>query len=182
MTQPTPEQLAAVAQAQTPAEYMAAAQAAGATGDAEAAAAAGAHAVSAPDFAEQLRQVQADNAAQIAALEAAFQQQLDALRAGLPVPSTDPVVGTARNLSAGVKLLTDAYPSAGRVGGLVKANAELASAVAEHDDGSKVEAPDPDLINRVISAFRRFAAANPQLETGLVEHAAVVVEDLLDEV
>ena len=177
-TGPTAEQLAAVNQAQTPGEYAAAAAAAGLTGDAEGLAAAGAAPVTAPDFSELVRKVQADNQAQIEALEASFRQQLDALRAGMPIPAGDPKVGVTRNLSAGLKLLTDSYPNAGRLAPLVEANGELAAAVAEPGpDDPPAEAPGEDLVQRVLTTFRRFARANPTLETGLLEHAAQVAED-----
>lgn len=174
---PDPALLQAVNQAQTPAEYMAAAQAAGLTGDAEQAAAAGAAPVTPPDYGAMLAQFQVDQQDQIAKLRADFEAQVAALQAGIPAPTVDPVVSTARNLSAGLQVLVDAYPYALRRDPLVKAAGELGAAVAEDPQGGKVAAPDPELVARTIKVFRRFAAANPQLETGLLEHAAQVTED-----
>jgi hypothetical protein len=169
--------LRAVNEAQTPAEYAAAAQAAGLTAEAEAAAAAGAAPVQAPDFAELVKDLQAQNAAQIADLTSHFEAQLEALKAGMPLPAVDPHVPVARNLSDGVKLFAVSYPNAARLEPLSTANGELAAAVADPGDGTKVEAPAPDLVQRVVTTLRRVAAANPQLETGILEHAAQLAED-----
>lgn len=176
--QPTPDQLRAVSEAQTPEQYAAAAKAAGLTADAEQAAAAGAAPVQVPDFSELVRQVQADNAKQIEQLEASFRAQLDALKAGMPVPAGDPKLGVARNLSDGLTWLVNSYPGAARVDPLKEANGELAAAVAQPGpDDPPAEAPGNDLVQRVITTFRRVARANPQLETGILEHAAQVAED-----
>jgi hypothetical protein len=174
---PDPALLQAVNTAQTPAEYMQAAQAAGLTADAEAAAAEGAAPVTPPDYGAMLAQFQADQQAQLAKIRSDFEAQLAALQAGIPAPSVDPVVSAARNLSAGIQVLTDSYPNAGRRDPLVKSNGELVAAVAEDPEGAAVEAPSPDLLRQVIARFRRFAASNPQLETGLIEHAAQLAED-----
>jgi hypothetical protein len=180
MSEPTPEQLRAVNEAQTPAEYAQAAAAAGLTTEAEQAAAAGAHPVAAPDFGELVRQMQADNAAQIAQLEASFKAQLEGLRAGIPLPAVDPKVPVARNLSDGVRLFAASYPHASRLEPLTAANAELAAAVADPGDGGEVAAPDPALVARVVTTLRRAAVANPALETGILEHAANNAEDTFD--
>jgi hypothetical protein len=180
MTEPTPDQLRAVNEAQTPAEYIAAAQAAGLTGDAEQAALAGAHPVAAPDFAAMLEQFKADQQAQIDKMQADFDAQLAALRAGVPAPLTDPRVSVARNFADGVALLARSYPAAARVDPAGKAAAVLSDAVAEREDGAETPVPDAGTVADVIKRFRRFAAANPQLETGLVEHAAQLAEDVFD--
>lgn len=179
---PTPEQLRAVTEAQDPVTYMQAAQAAGLTQDAQAAAEAGAHPVTPPDYGAMLQQFQADQAAQIAKLRADFEAQVAALQQGIPAPTVDPTVSAARNLSAGIQVLTDSYPNAGRRDPLVKSNGELAAAIADDpaQPGEKVAAPSPDLLQQVIARFRRFAAANPTLETGLIEHAAQVAEDVAE--
>lgn len=101
---PTPEQLAAVSSAQTPTQYMQAAQAAGLTGDAAALAASGAAPVQAPSFEEQLAEARQSNAAlqqQLAALNAQFQQaiaglqgQVNAALSSIP-QKVDPVTETA---------------------------------------------------------------------------------------
>jgi hypothetical protein len=178
MSEPTPEQLAAVGAAQTPAEYAAAASAAGLTADAEAAAAAGAHPVAAPDFAELLAQYKNDQAAQIAALEADFNARLEALRAGVPAPAVDPSVPVTANLSDGITAITAAYPNAVRADKLAAANKELAAALVPGEDG-KPATVDGAQVAGVIKLLRRFTRANPQLETGLLEHAAQLAEDQL---
>jgi hypothetical protein len=180
-TGPTEEQLRAVNEAQTPAEYAAAAQAAGLTTGAEEAAAAGAAPVQVPDFAELVRQMQADNAEQIAALEASFKAQLDSLKAGIPAPAVDPKIPVARNLSASAALFANAYPNASRLEPLKEASTRLAAAVAEPGpDDPPAEVPDPALVGRVITTLRRAIAANPQLETGILEHIAQGAEDLFE--
>jgi hypothetical protein len=176
---PTPEQLAAVNQAQTPAEYAAAAKAAGLTEDAEQAALAGAAPVTPPDYGKMMEQFRADQAAQLEKIKADFDRQLAALQQGLPVSATEPGVGEARNLSDGLKVLAASYPRAGRVEPMAQAAGELADAVADPGDGSKVTTPDTSLVSRALTTFRRFAKANPQLETGIFEHAAQVLEDAL---
>lgn len=177
--QPTVEQLRAVSEAQTPEQYMAAARAAGLTGDAEQAALAGAAPVAAPSFAEQLAQFKADQQAQIDKMQADFELQLAALRSGIPAPLVDPRVSVTRNLTDGVSLLVRSFPYAARVEPVAASNAALAADVAPVD-GEKTPAPDGAAVADVIKKFRRFAAANPQLETGLVEHAAQIAEDVFD--
>lgn len=177
---PTEAQLRAVNEAQTPEAYAAAAQAAGLTADAEAAAQAGARPVEAPDFAAQLDQMRRDQAAQLDQMRASFEAQLAAVQAGLPVPSTSNEVAAARNLSAGVADLAARYPGSPRVEPMQAANQDLAAAVEDPGDGTKVEDPDPALAGKVIARFRRWAAANRTKESGLVEHAAQVLEDLAD--
>lgn len=179
-TGPTPEQLRAVTEAQTPAQYMAAAKAAGVTGDAEQAALAGAHPVEVPDFSALLAQYKADQQKQIDAMQASFDQQIAALRAGIPAPAVDPRVSVARNLSDGVALLAAQYPNGVRLEPLASSNAALSTAVAELPDGAETPVPDGAAVADVIKKFRRFAAANPALETGLVEHAAQLAEDVFD--
>lgn len=176
---PSAAQLAAVNEAQTPEDYAAAAKAAGLTADAEQAAAAGAAPVQVPDFAELIKQYQADQQAQIDAMQASFNAQLEALRAGLPVPTVDPSVNVVRNLTAGISSLTGSYPNAQRVAPLAKANDELAAAVAEPADGGDTPAPDAGAVANVIKLLRRVTTANPQLETGILEHAAQLAEDTL---
>jgi hypothetical protein len=180
-TGPTPEQLAAVNTAQTPEEYAAAAQAAGLTGDAEGLAVAGAAPVQVPDFSELVRQVQADNAKQIADLEASFRAQLDALKAGMPVPAADPRLGVARNLADGLAWLVKSYPNLNRLAPLEKSAGELSAAVAlPGPDDAPPEAPDGELVGQVIKTFRRVRAANPQVDTGILEHAAQIAEDTFE--
>lgn len=186
-TGPTPEELEAqaarlraVTEAQTPADYMAAAKAAGVTGDAEQAALAGAHPVEAPDFSALLAQYKADQQAQIDAIQASFDQQLAALRAGIPAPAVDPRVSVARNLTDGVALLARSYPNAARAEPMAAAAAAVGEAAAELPDGEKTPVPDGAAIADLVKKFRRFAAANPVLETGLIEHAAQIAEDVFD--
>jgi hypothetical protein len=179
--QPTADQLRAVNEAQTPAEYIAAAQAAGVTGDAAGLALGGAHPVSAPDFAAMLEQFKADQQAQIDKMQADFEAQLAALRAGVPAPLVDPRVSVARNFADGVALLARSYPHAARVEAAAKSAAVLAGAIAAQEGVSDaVPVPDAAVVADVIKRFRRFAQANPQLETGLVEHAAQLAEDVFD--
>lgn len=108
-TGPTPEQLAAVSQAQTPQAYAQAAQAAGLTGQAEGLLASGAAPVAAPTFEEQLAAARQDNAAlqaQLVALNAQFQQaiaglqgQVNSALASIP-QKVDPVTETAGKIVA----------------------------------------------------------------------------------
>lgn len=80
---PTPEQLAAVNEAQTPQAYMAAATAAGLVGQASDLAASGAAPVAAPTFEAQLAAARQDNAAlqaQLQTLNQQFQQALAGLQ------------------------------------------------------------------------------------------------------
>jgi hypothetical protein len=177
---PTPDQLRAVTEAQTPADYMAAARAAGLTGDAEQAALAGAKPVEAPDFAAMLAQFKADQQAQIDKMQADFDAQLAALRSGIPAPLVDPRVSVARNLADGVALLARQFPTAARLEPAATSGATLSEAVAVKEDGAETPAPDAAEVADLIKKFRRFAAANPQLETGLVEHAAQLAEDVFD--
>jgi hypothetical protein len=183
MSEPTPEQAAAfraVNEAQTPQDYIAAAAAAGLTGDAEQAALAGAKPVEAPDFAAMLAQFKADQQAQIDKMQADFDAQLAALRSGIPAPVVDPRVSVARNLADGVALLASQYPRAVRLEPAAKATTALAEAVKPGEDGAETPAPDAGLVADLVKKFRRFAAANPQLETGLIEHAAQLAEDAFD--
>jgi hypothetical protein len=175
-----PALLAAVNTAQTPEQYAAAAKAAGLTADAEQAAAAGAAPVVPPDYGAMLEQFQKDQQAQITKIKADFEAQLAALQAGIPASTTAPGVGEARNLSDGLKVLATSYPQAGRVAPLAKAAGALADAVADKGDGAAVATPDTSLVTRAVATFRRFRAANPQLETGIFEHAAQVLEDALE--
>lgn len=175
-----PALLTAVNQAQTPEQYAAAARAAGLTADAEQAAAAGAAPVVPPDYGAMMEQFKADQVAQLEKIRADFERQLAALQQGLPVSQTDPGVAEARNLSDGLKVLAASYPRANRVEPLAKAAGELSEAVADPGDGSKVATPDTALVSRAIKTFRRFTTANPQLETGIFEHAAQVLEDALE--
>ena len=178
----TPEQVAAaqaVAQAQTPEQYLAAARAAGLVGNAEQAALSGAAPVAAPDFGAMLAQFRADQEAQIAKIQADFAAQLEALRAGVPAPAVDPRVSVARNLVDGAGLLAKSYPAGARVEPLAAAAAALSTAL-EPVDGGATPAPDGAAVADVVKKFRRFATANPTLETGLVEHAAQIAEDVFD--
>lgn len=178
----TPEQQAAaraVAEAQTPAQYLAAAQAAGLVGDAEQAALAGAAPVQAPDFGAMLEQFKADQQAQIDKMQADFERQLAALRAGVPAPLIDPRVSVTQNLTDGVALLLKSYPYAARLEPVAKASAVVSEAVAPVD-GAETPVPDTGAVADLVKKFRRFAAANPQLETGLIEHAAQIAEDVFD--
>jgi phage tail protein X len=159
---------------------MAAAAAAGLTTDAEQAALAGAKPVEPPDFGAMLAQYKADQQAQIDKLQADFEKQLAALRAGVPAPLVDPRVNVARNLTDGLALLAKSYPAAARLEPMAKANGVLAEAVAVLPDGADTPVPDPAAVAQVLKTFRRFAAANPQLETGLIEHAAQITEDVFD--
>jgi hypothetical protein len=178
--QPTADQLRAVNEAQTPQEYLAAAAAAGLTADAEQAALAGAKPVDAPDFTQLLEKFKADQQAQIDKMQADFDAQLAALRSGIPAPAVDPRVSVARNLSDGVALLLRQYPRAtARAEPVGKASTALADALAEQD-GAETPVPDAGLVADLIKRFRRFAWANPQLETGLIEHAAQLAEDVFD--
>jgi hypothetical protein len=100
----TPEQQAAaqrLAQAQTPQEYAAAAAALGLTADARAAAQSGATPVAAPDFAVQLQQLQAQNAA--------LQAQMQALIAQQPV-QRHPVAAAIADVEAHLKRMMSTYP------------------------------------------------------------------------
>ncbi len=100
----TAEQQAAaqrLAQAQTPAEYAAAAAALGLTSDAQQAAAQGAAPVPAPDFAVQLQQLQAQNAQ--------LQAQMAALIAQQPVPR-NPVAAAITDVEAHLKRMQGTYP------------------------------------------------------------------------
>ncbi|HEV2241816.1 MAG TPA: hypothetical protein VGR98_12300 [Streptosporangiaceae bacterium] len=178
--QPTADQLRAVTEAQTPEEYMRAAAAAGLTGDAEQAALAGAKPVEAPDFAAMLAQFKADQQAQIDKMQADFDTQLAALRSGIPAPLVDPRVSVARNLSDGLILLLRQYPAAtARVAPLADANASFAAGLVP-EDGAETPVPLAGVVEDVIKKFRRFALANPTLETGLIEHAAQITEDVFD--
>lgn len=174
---PTPEQIRAVSEAQTPQAYMAAARAAGLTGDAEQAALAGAAPVAAPDFGAMMAQFKADQQAQIDKMQADFEAQLAALRSGIPAPLVDPRVSVARNLSDGLALLFRSYPNGARIGPAAAAAGVLAAAIAPVEDGGETPVPDVGVLDDALRKFRRFAAANPQLETGLIEHAAQVAED-----
>lgn len=179
----TPEQQAAaraVAEAQTPAQYMAAAAAAGLVGSAEQAALAGAAPVAAPDFSALLAQYKADQQKQIDAMQASFDQQIAALRAGIPAPAVDPRVSVARNLADGVALLASQYPNAARLEPMATSGASLSTAVAELADGAETPVPDGAAVADLIKKFRRFAAANPALETGLIEAASQLTEDVFD--
>lgn len=170
----------AVTEAQTPEQYAAAAAAAGLTGDAESAALAGAHPVAAPDFSELLAQARRDQQAQIDKLSADFEAQINALRAGIPAPAVDPRVPVAQNLNDGVALLARSYPLAGRVDPLAVSAAQLAAALTPVEEGAPVPIPDAGLVEDLIRKFRRFAAANPALETGIFEHAAQIAEDVFE--
>jgi hypothetical protein len=100
----TAEQQAAaqrLAQAQTPQEYAAAAAALGLTNDARQAAAQGAAPVVAPDFAVQLQQLQAQNAA--------LQAQMAALIAQQPVQQ-HPVQQAVQTIEAHLKRMMSTYP------------------------------------------------------------------------
>lgn len=177
MTEAQQQAARAVSEAQTPAQYAAAAAAAGLTGDAQEAALAGARPVEVPDFSALLKEYQAAQQQQIDAMQANFDAQIAALRAGIPAPAVDPRVSVARNLADGLKLLTGSYPGAARVEPAVKAGAALSKAVAPVD-GAETPPPASGLVADVLKTFRRFAAANPQLETGLIEHAAQIAEDV----
>lgn len=179
-TGPTPEQLRAVTEAQTPEAYMAAARAAGVTGDAEQAALAGAAPVTAPDFSALLAQYKQDQQAQIDKLQADFEAQLNALRAGIPAPAVDPRIPVALNFQLGAAVLAKSYPYAARVDPLTASAGQLAAALEPVEDGAPAPVPDPGLVADLVKKFRRFAAANPQLETGLIEHAAQIAEDTFD--
>jgi hypothetical protein len=179
-TGPTQDQLRAVTEAQTPEQYMAAARAAGLTGDAEQAALAGARPVEAPDFAAMLAQFKADQQAQIDKMQADFDAQLASLRSGIPAPLVDPRVSVARNLADGLALLVRSYPNAARLDPAAKSGEALSEAVAVKPDGAETPAPDGAAVADLIKKFRRFAAANPALETGIVEHAAQIAEDVFD--
>ena len=176
----TPEQQAAaraVAEAQTPQEYIAAARAAGLVGVADEAAAAGAAPITAPDFTALLEQYKLDQQAQIDKMQADFDAQIASLRAGVPQPLVDPRVSVARNLSDGLALLAASYPAGARREPMARSAKALAEAVAPVD-GAATPVPDDATVVSAIKTFRRFAAANPVYETGLLELAAEVAEDL----
>lgn len=100
----TPEQQAAaqrLANAQTPAEYAAAAAALGLTSDAQQAAQQGAAPVPAVDFAVQLAQLQAQNAA--------LQAQMSALIAQTPVQQ-HPAASAIQTIEAHLKRMMGTYP------------------------------------------------------------------------
>ncbi len=63
---------------------------------------------------------------------------------------------------------------------MTKANDVLAEAVAVRPDGAETPVPDAAAVAQVLKTFRRFAAANRQLETGLIEHAAQIAEDVFE--
>ena len=92
----------ALAAAQTPADYARAAQAAGLTGEAQQAALAGAAPVAAPDFAQQLAQLQRQNAA--------LERQMAELLKQQPV-SVHPAAQAVTSVEAHVKALLRRYPN-----------------------------------------------------------------------